>query len=172
MRWVYQDATRRDNCSRLGFTFVELMIVVTLLGILAMMVIPQVTLAIDDAREAALTTDLMTIRKQVELYKAQHFGRGPQYNEKGDLEPPVIIARMTQRTDPDGRFNNAGKCGPYLKVWPKNPFCNPPNNWLTYGTNPAPLRTGTPGWYLCYTTGIISANSKTGAQKYDPPATP
>ena len=57
---------------RRGFTLVEVLIVVVILGILAATVLPQFTSANDDAKESALVQDLQTIRAQVQLYKFQH----------------------------------------------------------------------------------------------------
>src|SRR5205823_8220667 len=63
-------AIRRARTS--GFTLVEILIVVIILGILAAIVIPQFTNASQDARKSSLVSQLQTIRSQVELYKLQH----------------------------------------------------------------------------------------------------
>ena len=55
-----------------GFTLVEILIVVIILGILAAIVIPQFTEASNDARTSALQSDLQTFRSQLQLYKVQH----------------------------------------------------------------------------------------------------
>ena len=55
-----------------GFTLVELLIVVIILGILAAVVIPQFSSASAEAREAAIMTDLAAIRNAIELYYVQH----------------------------------------------------------------------------------------------------
>jgi len=52
-----------------GFTLVEILIVVVILGILAAIVIPQFTDASTEAKESALKSDLQTMRSQIELYK-------------------------------------------------------------------------------------------------------
>ncbi len=172
MRLVYRDTKRWNNCIQKGFTFIELMIVVVILGILAMIVVPRVSRATDEAREVTLATDLTTLRKQIELYKAEHFDIGPQYDEKGNLAAASIVWRMTYRTDPDGKINAAsGTYGPYIKKWPANPFLDSPRDRsLKYATALAPPRDGTTGWYLCTSTGVISANSVKGAVEFDPVA--
>ena len=63
--------------TRKGFTLVEILIVVIILGILAAIVIPQFTEASNDARLSALISDLQTVRSQLELYKVQHLDRYP-----------------------------------------------------------------------------------------------
>src|SRR5579862_3947251 len=55
-----------------GFTLVEILIVVIILGILAAIVIPQFTNASNDARKSNLSSQLQTLRAQIELYKLQH----------------------------------------------------------------------------------------------------
>ena len=62
---------------RNAFTLVELLIVVIILGILAAVVIPQFSDASTDARVSSLTTNLATIRGQIEFYKMQHTGKYP-----------------------------------------------------------------------------------------------
>ena len=65
-----------------GFTLVEILIVVVILGILAAIVIPQFTQASTEAKTNSLCSDLQTLRSQIELYKVQHNddGRRPVAN--------------------------------------------------------------------------------------------
>src|SRR5437762_13968021 len=58
--------------TRKGFTLVEILIVVIILGILAAIVIPQFTSASQDARKNSLSSQLQTLRSQLELYKLEH----------------------------------------------------------------------------------------------------
>ena len=58
--------------ARSGFTLVEILIVVVILGILAAIVIPQFTSASTEAKESALMSDIQSMRSQIELYKIQH----------------------------------------------------------------------------------------------------
>jgi len=62
--------TPRTNL-RNAFTLIEILIVVVILGILAAVVVPQFTNAADDANDAAVRTQLQTLRGQIELYRAQ-----------------------------------------------------------------------------------------------------
>ena len=52
-----------------GFTLVEILIVVVILGVLAAIVIPQFGDANDEARETALLGNLRIMRQQIELYE-------------------------------------------------------------------------------------------------------
>lgn len=104
-----------------GFTLVEILIVVIILGILAAIVIPQFTSASEDARQNSAKSLLQTVRSQVELYKMQH---GDQYptsdgTATGDW---TNFSKLTGKTDADGTINAAGAYGPYLQQEPKNPW--------------------------------------------------
>ncbi len=103
-----------------GFTLVEILIVVVILGILAAIVIPQFTDASTEAKNSSLCSDLQTVRSQIQLYKIQH----------NDI-PPVFAtfeAQMTQYSDVNGSTqdtNDVDYCyGPYLQKIPTNPFTN------------------------------------------------
>ncbi|MHC4292957.1 MAG: type IV pilin protein, partial [Planctomycetota bacterium] len=50
-----------------GFTLVEILIVVVILGILAAIVIPQFTDASTEAKISSLRSDLQMMRSQIEL---------------------------------------------------------------------------------------------------------
>src|SRR5438132_1670954 len=58
-----------------GFTLVEILIVVIILGILAAIVIPQFTSASQDARKNSLVSQLQTIKAQLELARLQHLDK-------------------------------------------------------------------------------------------------
>lgn len=103
---------------RKAFTLIELLIVVIILGILAAVVIPQFSDASTDARVSSLTTNLATIRGQLEFYKMQHNGQYPTDNT-------TFANQMTKKTDVDGTVNTtSGAFGPYLQSIPNNPFTN------------------------------------------------
>ena len=141
-----------------GFTLVEILIVVIILGILAAIVIPQFTEASNDARESALTSDLQTVRSQLELYKVQHNERMPSVKEDGTADTANFVVRMTGRTDQDGKVNAAGAFGPYLQKFPSNSFMSTNAAGVTFGTaDPAPGNAAT-GWYFNTSTGKFSAN--------------
>ncbi len=53
-----------------GFTLVELLIVVIILGVLAAVVIPQFGASTQEANMAALDSNLATMRNAIELYAA------------------------------------------------------------------------------------------------------
>ena len=119
-----------------GFTLVEILIVVIILGILAAIVIPQFTEASQDARESALVSDLQTVRSQLELYKVQHLERYPHIADTG--LPDASAANFA-----------TGKFGPYLQKFPTNPFvadADGPNEVLFGSLETAPGAGA--GWYF------------------------
>ena len=100
---------------RSGFTLVEILIVVVILGILAAIVIPQFTEASTEAKLSALCTDLQTLRSQIELYKIQHNDNPPDFAN--------FTAQMTGTTDIFGAAAGTDY-GPYMQKIPINQFNN------------------------------------------------
>ncbi len=60
-----------------GFTLVELLVVIIIIGILAAVAIPQFGQSSRDAKIAALDQDLACVRSAIELYRYQHSGTYP-----------------------------------------------------------------------------------------------
>ena len=63
------------DCSmphRRGFTLIEIMIVVVILGILAAIVVPQFTDAASAARATSMRTQLVSMRGQIEVWRVRH----------------------------------------------------------------------------------------------------
>lgn len=60
-----------------GFTLIEILIVVVILGILAAIVIPQFTDAAQDANVSSARSQLQSMRSQIELYRVQNNGTAP-----------------------------------------------------------------------------------------------
>jgi general secretion pathway protein G len=109
-----------------GFTLVEILIVVIILGILAAIVIPQFTSASQDARKNSLTSQLQTLRSQIELYKLQHLDQLPAglNGAAGTTAPAVAWAELVNKTNDQGATGTttAHPFGPYLQSNPANPL--------------------------------------------------
>ncbi len=106
--------------NRSGFTLVEILIVVIILGILAAIVIPQFTNASSSAKTSSVQSTLQSIRSQIELYKIQHNDTPPTLTDAtgwGYLTGPTDQTGNTSTTN-GGVFTN----GPYLQQVPKNPL--------------------------------------------------
>ncbi|PKL47376.1 MAG: redox-sensing transcriptional repressor Rex [Planctomycetes bacterium HGW-Planctomycetes-1] len=139
---------------RNGFTLVEILIVVVILGILAAIVIPQFSDASEEAKLSTLVSDLQTVRSQIQLYKLQHKGALPG---AGDA---TFSQAMTQYTTADGALATTqapgdGVYGPYLQKIPKNPFNN--SDEVSEGVA-SPPGDDSSGWYFNKTTGAFNAN--------------
>jgi len=144
-----------------GFTLVEILIVVVILGILAAIVIPQFTDASTEAKTSSLCSDLQTFRSQIELYKIQHTDALPSAASVG------LVSAMTAQTDADGDAyvsgtSTTGPFGPYLQKIPKNAFNGSQGiNTGTSDPNSVIDTDGTYGWYFNTTTGAFNAIDST-----------
>ncbi len=111
-----------QNRRQSGFTLVEILIVVVILGILAAIVIPQFTNASEDAKASSVITQLQTIRSQLELYQIQHNGSYPAADlDHGGGEGEW--SALTDTTEVDGsEGDGTNDYGTYLQRAPTNPF--------------------------------------------------
>ena len=132
-----------------GFTLVEILIVVVILGILAAIVVPQFTNAANEARGGNVATQVSTIENQLELFAARNSGSYP------DLA-----------TDGWGDTATAGTMigDDYLKDLPVNPFTNSStvvNNTTFDDADPSisvfTVANSTDGWVYDSGSGNIAA---------------
>jgi len=132
-----------------GFTLVEILIVVVILGILAAIVIPQFTEASTEAKTSSLCTDLQTMRSQIELYKIQHNDALPG---AGGVSFQLAL---TAQTDIAG---DAGTdYGPYIQKVPTNQFNDLDTIEIEAGV--AGLGGGNAGWHFDSLTGAFHADT-------------
>lgn len=143
-----------------GFTLVEILIVVIILGILAAIVIPQFTNASNDARKGNILSQLQTLRAQIQLYKLQHKDQPPLLITGGSAPWDVF----TQYTDINGNCSptqtGSFVYGPYYQHPPVNPLAP-----VATGSNLATAPDGASGWIYQESTGLICA-SGTDSTKY------
>ncbi|HTW94824.1 MAG TPA: prepilin-type N-terminal cleavage/methylation domain-containing protein [Tepidisphaeraceae bacterium] len=146
---------RRNSARASGFTLVEILIVVVILGILAAIVIPQFGSASTDARDSSLTSQLQTINSQLTLYKLNH----------NDSLPDLLDnqwAQLTSATDITGSTTPASGAttyGPYLQTAPVNPLTNS-NTIMNISAAP----NSSAGWFFDPTAGIIHGVNASGAE--------
>jgi len=122
-----------------GFTLMEILIVVILMGILAMVVIPQISVSSEDTKAATLQSNLTQIRNLLEVYYAQHAEKYPGEIDHAtgsgapasDIAAALsFVAQLAQYTDSTGKASTTDrtnfKLGPYIKSTnlPPNPFNN------------------------------------------------
>ena len=97
-----------------GFTLIEIMVVITILGILAALIVPRVVGRTDDARVAAARQDIASLMQALKLYRLDN-GRYPT-TEQGLR---ALIEKPTAEPMP-----NNWKQGGYLErtALPKDPW--------------------------------------------------
>ena len=100
-----------------GFTLIEIMVVITILGILAALIVPRVVGRTDDARIAAAKPDIASVMQALKLYRLDN-GRY-QTTEQG-LQ--ALISKPTAEPVPTN-----WKQGGYLErsSVPKDPWGHP-----------------------------------------------
>ncbi|MBU1697973.1 MAG: type II secretion system GspH family protein [Proteobacteria bacterium] len=138
---INQKKVRKGKFGNKGFTLIEILIVVMVLGILAMVIVPQITVSTQDAKESTLQSNLATLKNAIELYYVQHNNvyPGEHLDTTGvptadmALAATAFVKQLTQFTGATGiayltkaLAEAAGTAyGPYLKgELPANPYDN------------------------------------------------
>jgi general secretion pathway protein G len=122
-----------------GFSLVELIIVVAVLGIMAAIVVPQFQSHSTQARKAVAQDSLRILRSAIELYTAQHSGVPPGY-ENDDPETTPTSSDFYDQLLADRK---------YLSKMPKNPFNNQKNIMMIGNLDKFPPK-AVPGWGWIY----------------------
>ena len=97
-----------------GFTLIEIMVVVVIMGILAALVVPKLMGRADDARIAAAKQDISTMMQALKLYKLD--------NQRYPTTEQGLTALINKPTS--GPAANGWKTGGYLDKLPKDPWGN------------------------------------------------
>ncbi len=112
MNFTRTDSTRRSST---GFTLIEIMVVIVILGVLAALIVPKVLERPDDARAVAAKSDIAAIMQALKLYRLdnQRYPTG----EQG-------LSALTVKPDTPPIPPN-WKPGGYLERLPKDPWQSP-----------------------------------------------
>jgi len=96
-----------------GFTLIELMVVLVIIGVLAALIVPNVLDRTDDARATAARTDVHNIMQALKLYKLDN-----QRFPTAEQGLQALIVRPTAPPVP-------GNWRPYLEKLPNDPWGQP-----------------------------------------------
>ena len=149
-----------------GFTLVELIIVVTILGIMAAIVMPTFQGNVARAKESASKSNLSTMRSQIELYRIHHNGFPPGYVNGNGTSVGILELQFTGTSTVTGLASTSTVStapflyGPYLKKIPQNPYNKLAT--ITYVAEatefPTAVNGTSSGWLYKKETGEIMLN--------------
>ena len=123
-----------------GFTLVEILIVVVILGILAAVIVPQFASAVTDASVGTAQSELSKLERAIDVYFARNENSVPDVTAGNGTWGPLL-----------------GN-GEYLKDAPTNPYVGGENaRVIALGTGPDTEFQTTHGWIFNESTGEVWA---------------
>lgn len=116
MQWIPAFRRRAAHARRLaasGFTLIELMVVLVIIGVLAALIVPNVLDRADDARVTAARTDVNNLMQALKLYRLDN-----QRYPTGEQGLQALVARPGAGPAPVN-------WKPYLEKLPNDPWGRP-----------------------------------------------
>jgi prepilin-type N-terminal cleavage/methylation domain-containing protein len=143
---------------RIGFTLIEVLIVVLIMSVLAAVILPQFMQSTIEAKSSSLKFNLHTLRAQLELYRNHHEGKMPS----------ATLIELTKETDANGTIGVGANFpyGPYMDKIPPNSFTTS-STVTSISSSPATIAdvTASGGWLFNATTGEIWADHQDHVQE-------
>ena len=158
---------RRPNATRAvrrhGFSLVELVVVVTIIGILASIAVPRMSRAALDAEKNALQATLANVRKAIDVYYAEH-GKYPGYDYLTGLkDDDAFVDQLLMYSDGNGKTDAAPspayRYGPYLRSpFPRNPHNDLDTVYVKAVPSDADPADGAFGWVAVLSHGYFGVS--------------
>lgn len=134
-----------------GFTFIEIMVVVAILAILAALVVPRIMGRTDDAKRTAAKVQIRNIEGALQLYKLDN---GVYPTTEQGLKALVVKPSV-------GVIPKKWKLGGYLPKLPEDPWANP-YKYVSPSMNPSQSSSQTPGLKAEYEITSLGTDGEVG----------
>src|ERR1700719_4057638 len=111
MSYIAREGSRACRARARGFTLIEIMVVVIIIGLLAAVIVPTVVSKVDDAKMAKAKQDIQSLEAALSMYYLD--------NSKYPTSEQGLTALIQQPTDPSIKHWRAGG---YLERVSKDPW--------------------------------------------------
>jgi len=143
-----------------GFSLIELVIVIVIIGIISAIAIPRMSSSAENAARNAVIGDQTSLQRALDLYEVEHEG---VMVHVGAATKKVVYFRLLKHSDLDGTVNDAtGIYGPYINKIPANKI----NGLISVRMDGAAAGANTHGWRYDSTTGVIEPDHLASATSF------
>jgi general secretion pathway protein G len=150
---ITRHSSRHILRSEHGFTFIEIMVVVAILAILAALVVPRIMGRTDDAKRTAAKVQIRNIEGALQLYKLDN---GVYPSTEQGLKALVLKPTV-------GVIPKKWKLGGYLPKLPEDPWATP-YKYLSPSLNPGQNSGQSPGLKAEYEIISLGTDGEVGGE--------